>query len=274
MPAEPTGGGALARKDRPAHAGTISAPPGIEHRPVRSRPAVLCGDSGAVAGTPRADRGGPDEHSGASFRGVCARHRSIRSRYSLTADLGRARISLEVALAVVALSLTFGSAIGAIAGYAGGWVERVMMVLQRHPAGLPRFPAGARAGRRARGSSLENVILAVSIAYTPRVAPPSCARSFITIRPRPFIEASRAIGMSSSRVLLRHVLPNALPPVIVVTTVSAATAILAEAGLSYLGLGVQPPDRDLGQHHLGRPGFHHVEPVDLIVGRAVYRDHG
>ena len=92
----------------------------------------------------------------------------------------------------------------------------------------------------ARGSSLESVILAVSIAYTPRVA--AVMRSVVlTIKPRPYIEASQAIGMTPARVLFVHVIPNSLPPVIVVATVSAATAILAEAGLSYLGLGVQPP---------------------------------
>ena len=149
------------------------------------------------------------------------------------------RISLKVALAVVVLSLTAGSLIGAIAGYAGGWIERVMMVANDILLAFPGFLL-ALALVAARGSSLENVILAVSIAYTPRVA--AVMRSVvITIRPRPFIEASHAIGMSATRVLFRHVLPNALPPVIVVTTVSAATAILAEAGLSFLGLGVQPP---------------------------------
>ena len=147
------------------------------------------------------------------------------------------RISLEVAFAVVALSLTLGSLIGGVAGYAGGWLERIIMVCNDILLAFPGFLL-ALALVAARGSSLENVILAVSIAYTPRVA--AVMRSVvITIRPRPFIEASRAIGMSPARVLLRHVLPNALPPVIVVTTVSAATAILAEAGLSFLGLGVQ-----------------------------------
>jgi peptide/nickel transport system permease protein len=63
----------------------------------------------------------------------------------------------------------------------------------------------------------------------------------IVIRPRPFIEASHAMGMTATRVLLRHVVPNALPPVIVVATISAASAILAEAGLSYLGLGIAAP---------------------------------
>ena len=83
----------------------------------------------------------------------------------------------------------------------------------------------------ARGSSLDSVILAVAIAYTPRVA--TLMRAVVlTIRPRPFVEASRAIGMTPARILWRHVIPNSLPPVIVVATVSAATAILAEAGLS------------------------------------------
>ena len=81
--------------------------------------------------------------------------------------------------------------------------------------------------------------------YTPRVA--AVMRSVVlTIKPRPFIEASQAVGMSAARVLFFHVIPNSLPPVIVVATVSAATAILAEAGLSYLGLGVQPPTATWG----------------------------
>lgn len=149
------------------------------------------------------------------------------------------QISLKVAFAVVALSLTVGTLIGALAGFAGGWIERITIVIIDILLAFPGFLL-ALALVAARGSSLESVILAVSIAFTPRVA--AVMRSVVlTIKPRPFIEASRAIGMSETRVLLRHVVPNALPPVIVVATVSAATAILAEAGLSFLGLGVQPP---------------------------------
>ncbi|MFT5445670.1 MAG: peptide/nickel transport system permease protein [Gammaproteobacteria bacterium] len=178
------------------------------------------------------------------------------------------RISLEVAFAVVALSLTLGSLIGAIAGYAGGWVERIMMVVNDILLAFPGFLL-ALALVAARGSSLENVILAVSIAYTPRVA--AVMRSVvITIRPRPFIEASRAIGMSSTRVLLRHVLPNALPPVIVVTTVSAATAILAEAGLSFLGLGVQPPTATWGNIISDGQGYITSNPlISLSAGLCI-----
>lgn len=149
------------------------------------------------------------------------------------------QVSLKVAFAVVALSLTAGTFIGALAGFAGGWIERITLVVIDILLAFPGF-LFALALVAARGSSLESVIIAVAIAFTPRVA--AVMRSVVlTIKPRPFIEASRAIGMSEMRVLLRHVIPNALPPVIVVATVSAATAILAEAGLSFLGLGVQPP---------------------------------
>lgn len=149
------------------------------------------------------------------------------------------RISLEVSLAVVALSLSFGTLIGAVSGYCGGWIDRLIVMANDILLAFPGFLL-ALAIVAARGSSLESVILAVSIAYIPRVA--AVMRSVVlTIRPRPFVEASQAIGMSPLRVVLRHIIPNALPPVIVVSTVSAASAILAEAGLSFLGLGVQPP---------------------------------
>jgi len=149
------------------------------------------------------------------------------------------KVSLQVAFAVVGLSLTAGTFIGAVAGFAGGWIERITLVVIDILLAFPGFLM-ALALVAARGSSLESVIIAVSIAFTPRVA--AVMRSVVlTIKPRPFIEASRAIGMTELRVLMRHVIPNALPPVIVVATVSAATAILAEAGLSFLGLGVQPP---------------------------------
>ena len=149
------------------------------------------------------------------------------------------RVSLLVAFAVVALSLTAGTLIGAMAGFVGGWLERVIVIANDILLAFPGFLL-ALALVAARGSSLESVIIAVSIAFTPRVA--AVMRSVVlTIKPRLFIESSRALGMTTWRILIRHVVPNAMPPVIVVATVSAATAILAEAGLSFLGLGVQPP---------------------------------
>jgi peptide/nickel transport system permease protein len=150
-----------------------------------------------------------------------------------------ARVSLQVAFFVVAISLVAGPAIGAVAGYFGGWAERIIVAVNDIMLAFPGFLL-ALALVAAQGSSLQSVIVAVSIAYTPRVA--AVMRSVVlTIRPRPFVEASRAIGLTAPRILLRHVVPNEMAPVIVVATVSAATAILAEAGLSFLGLGVQPP---------------------------------
>ena len=178
------------------------------------------------------------------------------------------QVSLKVALAVVAISLTLGSLIGAIAGYAGGWIERIIMIGNDILLAFPGFLL-ALALVAARGSSLENVILAVAIAYTPRVA--AVMRSVVlTIRPRPFIEASHAIGMSPLRVLFKHVLPNSLPPVIVVATVSAATAILAEAGLSFLGLGVQPPAATWGNIISDGQGYITTNPwISLSAGLCI-----
>jgi peptide/nickel transport system permease protein len=178
------------------------------------------------------------------------------------------RISLEVALAVVVLSLSLGSVIGAVAGYAGGWVERVIMALNDILLAFPGFLL-ALAIVAARGSSIESVIMAVAIAYTPRVA--TLMRAVVlTIRPRPFVEASRAIGMTPTRILWRHVIPNSLPPVIVVATVSAATAILAEAGLSYLGLGVQPPAATWGNVIADGQGFIVSNPwISLSAGLCI-----
>ncbi len=155
-----------------------------------------------------------------------------------------AQISLQVGFWVVLISLTCGTLIGALAGFLGGWIERAIVALIDIMLAFPGFLL-ALALVAAQGSSLTSVITAVSIAYTPRVA--TVMRSVVlTIRPRPFIEASHAIGLTKLRILLRHVIPNAMPPVIVVATVSAATAILAEAGLSFLGLGVQPPTATWG----------------------------
>lgn len=150
-----------------------------------------------------------------------------------------AQVSLQVGFFVVLISLSAGTILGAVAGYAGGWVERALVAAIDIMLAFPSFLL-ALALVAARGNTLDSIIVAVAIAYTPRVA--AVMRSVVlTIRPRPFIEASRAIGLSPWKIILRHIIPNALPPVIVVATVSAATAILAEAGLSFLGLGVQPP---------------------------------
>ena len=150
-----------------------------------------------------------------------------------------AQASLFVALAVGSLSLLFGVILGTLAGFVGGWTDRIMLAVINILLAFPGFLL-ALAFVAIRGSTLMNVILAVTLAYTPRVAIVMRA-VVLNIRPRQFIEASFAVGVSTPTMIWKHVLPNCLPPVIVVATVSAAFAILAEAGLSFLGLGVQPP---------------------------------
>ncbi len=179
-----------------------------------------------------------------------------------------AHVSLEVALSVVGISLVLGVAIGATAGFLGGWVERLIMAGNDILLAFPGFLL-ALAIVAVRGSSLSSVIVAVAIAYTPRVA--AVMRSVVlTIRPRPFIEASQSIGMGGFAILLMHVLPNALPPVIVVATVSAASAILSEAGLSYLGIGVQPPTPTWGNVIADSQGFIASNPwISLSAGLCI-----
>lgn len=150
-----------------------------------------------------------------------------------------ARISLVVGLSVVTLSLIGGVLLGTIAGFFGRWVDRMLMLVIDALLAFPGFLL-ALALVAVAGSSLRNVIIAIAVAYTPRVAVVMRA-VVMTLRTRPFIEAGRAAGVTTPGLILRHIIPNSLPPVIVVATVSAALAILAEAGLSFLGLGVQPP---------------------------------
>lgn len=177
-------------------------------------------------------------------------------------------ISLNVALWVMILSLVLGMTLGAMSGFLGGWIERLTVAVIDTLLAFPGFLL-ALALVAAFGSSLHSVIVAVSIAFTPRVA--AVMRAVVrTIAPRPFIEASYALGMSRWRVLFVHVVPNSLPPVIVVATVGAATAILAEAGLSFLGLGVQPPAPTWGNVIADGQGFLETNPlISLSAGGCI-----
>ncbi len=149
------------------------------------------------------------------------------------------RISLLVSTIVVTVAAIGGSAVGLVVGYAGGRVDEVSMrvidVLLAFPALLLALAVMA-----ALGSSLVNVIVAVAVAFLPRFA--RLERSVvIAVRERDFVMAAIAMGSDRLRVLWRHIVPNCLAPVIVMATASAADAILVEASLSFLGLGVQPP---------------------------------
>lgn len=168
--------------------------------------------------------------------------------------LAGARISLLVGLVVVSISSVTGMLFGSVAGYFGGRVDdvisRVVDVLMAFPGILLAIALVA-----VLGPSLRNVVLALSVigwvGYARLVRGQALrAREF------EFVQAARALGAGSSRIVLRHVLPTAFPSVVVQATLGMAGAIIAEAALSFLGLGVQPPTPswgtmlDAGRSHL------------------------
>jgi peptide/nickel transport system permease protein len=150
-----------------------------------------------------------------------------------------ARISLAVGLSSTLLGGVIGMVIGLLSGYLLGWWDLVSQRIMDIMQGLPLLVM-ALVMSAALGPSLENTILAISIPLIPRVARVVRA-STLAIREMPFIEAAHAVGMSHRRIAFLHVLPNTLAPFIVLTTAQLGSAILVEASLSFLGLGVPEP---------------------------------
>jgi peptide/nickel transport system permease protein len=163
----------------------------------------------------------------------------------LSRVLSGAAISLQVGLIAVGISLTVGTIAGAISGYYGGLLDEVIM---RFMDILFAFPAIllAIAILAALGPGVGNAMIAIGIVYTPIFARITRG-SVLTVRGEVYIDAARATGCRDRRIIVRHVLPNVAAPIIVETTLSLAFAILAEAALSFLGLGTQPPDPSWGR---------------------------
>ncbi|MEW6258684.1 MAG: nickel transporter permease [Thermodesulfobacteriota bacterium] len=155
-----------------------------------------------------------------------------------------ARISLVIGLISVSISLVPGILIGLIAGYFGGWTDILLMRLMDM---LLAFPAILLAIfiTAILGPSLPNTMIAVGIVYIPHYA--RIIRSnVLSLRERLFVQAVRHLGGSHARILLRHILPNSLAPIIVYATLGMGTAVLQAAALGFLGLGAQPPQPEWG----------------------------
>jgi peptide/nickel transport system permease protein len=150
-----------------------------------------------------------------------------------------ARISLAVGIGSTALGGVIGVAVGLASGYLGGWVDlllqRLVDILQALPLLVLALVMAA-----SLGPSLPNTIIAIAIPLVPYAARVTRA-STLALRELPFIEAAKAIGMSEGRIALRHILPNTLGPLIVLATAQLGAAILTEASLSFLGLGIPEP---------------------------------
>ncbi len=170
-----------------------------------------------------------------------------------TDDIGRdmlsrllygGRISLWVAFFPVLISGSIGLILGLTSGYYGGWVDQVMMrvldIVLAFPSILLAIGIAA-----ALGPGMRNVIMAIVVVSIPIFA--RLVRGLVlSIREREYVEAARCLGAGNARIALLHVLPNILPPVIVYATLETGRVVIFAAGLSFLGLGVQPPTADWG----------------------------
>ena len=181
------------------------------------------------------------------FKGPSLRHllgTDNFGRDTLARILYGYRTSIAVSFGAVALSTLLGSTIGLVAAYLGGWVDRLLMRLMDVLLAFPIILL-AIAVLAVLGPGGPNTALAIGIVYTPIFA--RLARGpALTVLSWDYVAAARAVGAGGGRIVMRHVLPNILAPILVQTTLSLSTAILVEASLSFLGLGTQPPTPSLG----------------------------
>jgi ABC-type dipeptide/oligopeptide/nickel transport system permease subunit len=179
-----------------------------------------------------------------------------------------ARVSLYVGVASVSLAIIAGTLIGAVSGYAGGWIDNVVMRIMDIMLAFPSLLL-AIAIVAILGPGLLNMLYAIAFVSIPAYARIVRA-SVLAAKEMDYTLAARAIGCSSSRILFRHIMPNCLTPIIVQGTLGIATAILDAAGLSFLGLGAQPPTPEwgamLGQ---GRGSVFTAPHVVIFPGLAI-----
>ncbi len=149
-----------------------------------------------------------------------------------------------VGIIAVGIGIFFGLFFGSAAAMNGGWLDESIMRLMDLLYGFPPL-LSAILITSIYGGGIVNSMIAIGIFNVP-IFSRLCRGSILTIREKSYVEAARSLGQKESRVLFRHIFPNAMIPVIVQATVQFATAVLAEAALSYLGLGVQPPDASWG----------------------------
>lgn len=154
------------------------------------------------------------------------------------------RPALIVPIGVVAFAVLLGAPLGAIAGYKGGWIDEAIMRITDLFLAFPSLLL-AMAIASALGRGLENAAIALVISWWPWYT--RLVRGVtISLRQRYFVEAAQAIGVSDWVIILRHILPNTISPILVQATVDMGTVILAMGGLAFLGLGTQPPNPDWG----------------------------
>ena len=179
-----------------------------------------------------------------------------------------ARVSLQVGIISVGLAATVGTLLGMLAGYGNRILDELIM---RSMDVLYAFPAIllAIAIMAALGKGVGNAMIAIGVVYIPIFA--RIARgSVLSVRNEEFVQAAKALGAGHGRILFRHIFPNILSPIIVETSLSLAFAILAEAALSFFGLGTQPPDPSWGRMlSEGRSYFRQSVWMGIFPGLAI-----
>lgn len=194
-----------------------------------------------------------------------------------TDDLGRdvlarmlfaGRISLLLALVVTALAVGIGIALGAVAGFFGGWVDRLVSLATDALLSLPVLGLAMVAGSVLR-PSLGTLAVVLALVSWPTLSRITRAQ-MLTLRERTYAEAARALGLPSRRVLFRHLLPNAIAPLIVAATLLAAQVMLVESALSFLGYGMRPPTPSWGGMLNEAQAFYRQSPwLAVFPGLAI-----
>lgn len=175
------------------------------------------------------------------------------SHFFGTDELGRdvfsrviagAQISLGIATIILSIAIPVGTLIGLVAGYAGGWVDEILMRVTDIFLAFPAIIL-AMAIAAALGPNLRNTVVALTLVYWPWYAR-LVRGQVLQIKERDYIEAARAVGAPIPRLIGRHILPNSVAPIIIQGTIDFGFAVLATAGLSFIGLGAQPPSPEWG----------------------------
>ncbi|MEE9117464.1 MAG: ABC transporter permease [Calditrichia bacterium] len=178
------------------------------------------------------------------------------------------RISIEVGIIAVGISVVLGLFFGALAGYFGRWPDAIIMRVADIFFAFP-YILGAIAIMTILGSGIVNIFIAIGVlgwAYFARIF----RGSILSIKNKEYIEAARALGASNTRIITKHIFPNAMAPIIVFATMNIGTAIIVEAALSFLGIGVQPPTPAWGKMLSESLDFIDIAPwMMLFPGLAI-----
>ena len=176
------------------------------------------------------------------------------SRDVLSRIMYGARISLSIGFVAVGISVTIGTLLGAVSGYLGGWVDTVVMRFVDMVISFPRLVLLIAIVALFDTHSIFMIMAVLGLTQWPGTAR-IVRGEVLSLREREFIEAAQALGFSRRRIILRHVIPNVLAPVIVTATLGLGNVIVLEAGLSFLGLGLEPPTPSWGSMVSGGRGY-------------------